>query len=120
MGIFRSIYSEVAKICLSPPQGIPDAQADQVDTFMQQRAREMIRSGLNAGSKPAEQAQQDTGEEERDQFNEQTADGLRQLLSPALADKVGIDPQLMEFLETDFDKTSQSGPILKPSLKVEG
>jgi len=93
---------------------LSNAQADQVDLFMQQRAREMIRSGLNAGSKPADQAQQDTWEEQRDQFNEQTADGLRQLLSPALADKAGIDPQLMEFLETDFDKTSQSGFILKP------
>lgn len=65
--------------------GLSKAQTDQADTLMEQRAREMVRSGLNAGSKPGDQAQQDTWEEERDHFNEQTVAGLRQLISPTLA-----------------------------------
>ena len=88
-----------------------ESQAAQVDAYMQGRAREMIQAGLNEAKKPADPGLLDVWESRRDQFNEQTVSGLRQVISPAVADRAGINDQLMEFLETDFDK-AQARPDL--------
>lgn len=84
--------------------GLSELQTSQVDGYMRARAGEMIQAGLNEAKKPADAAQMDSWEARRDQFNEQTVDGLRQLLTPSVADRAGINDQLMEFIETDFDK----------------
>lgn len=85
--------------------GLSESQAAQVDGYMRARADQMIQSGLNEANKPSDLKQMDAWESRRDQFNEQTVDGLRQVLSPQVADQAGINDQLMEFLETDFDKS---------------
>lgn len=84
--------------------GLNESQASQIDGYMRARAGEKIQAGLNEAKKPTDAAQIDAWETRRDQFNEQTVDGLRQLLTPSVADRAGINDQLMEFLETDFDK----------------
>lgn len=91
---FRSMVRQSA--------GLGDAQAAQVESYMRQRAQEMIAAQLNEANMPA--AGQQAWEDRRDVFNEQTVSGLRQLLTPPVADKAGVTPQLLEFLETDFDK----------------
>jgi hypothetical protein len=91
--------------------GLNESQAAQVDAYMQGRASEMIKAGFNEAKKPADPALLDAWESRRDHFNEQTVSGLRQVISPAVADRAGINDQLMEFLETDFDK-AQARPDL--------
>lgn len=87
--------------------GLSESQASQVDGYMRARANEMIQSGLNEASQPSDPAQMDAWEARRDQFNEQTVAGLRQVLSPQIADRAGINTQLLEFLERDFDKAGK-------------
>ena len=48
-------------------------------------------------------------EARRDAFNTQTATGLQNLLPPGAAQKAGISPELLEFLEMDFDKILAPG-----------
>lgn len=97
---YGKFFSNLAK----QSAGLGQNQTSQVDSYMRGRAADMIRSGLNEANKPADPAQLDAWEARRDQFNEQTVDGLRQVLSPQIADRSGINDQMMEFLETDFDK----------------
>lgn len=85
--------------------GLSETQAKQVDAYMRVRAREMIQSGLNDANKPSDPAQMEAWESGRDQFNARTVAGLRQVISPRVADRAGIDEKLLEFLETDFDKS---------------
>ena len=97
---YGKFFSNLAK----QSAGLGQDQTSQVDSYMRGRAADMIRSGLNEANKPADPAHLDAWEARRDEFNEQTVDGLRQMLSPQIADRAGINDQLMEFLETDFDK----------------
>jgi hypothetical protein len=93
---FRSMVQEAT--------GLTDAQASQVESYMRQRATSMGQLGLNTAKEPTDPTLEKQWEERRDQFNEQTATGLQALLPPGAADKAGINAQLMELLEMDFDK----------------
>jgi len=95
---FRSMVQQAA--------GLSDSQAGEVETYMRQRDREMIQLGLNTARQPTEEKQRDKWEDQRDEFNEDTSAGLRKLLPAGTADQAGITPQLMELLETDFDKAT--------------
>ncbi len=99
---FRNMVQQAA--------GLTDPQASEVETYMSQRATTLNQLGLNSSSKPADPTAQDQWEERRDEFNVQSATGLRALLPPGAADKAGISPQLMELLEMDFDKASGMSP----------
>lgn len=93
---FRSMFQQAA--------GLNDAQAAQVQEFMQQRALQMNQQQLNTANEPADPKLEEEWEERRDKFNEQTATGLKGILPPGAAEKVNFGPELMEFLEMDFDK----------------
>ena len=97
-------YGRFFKNMMQQAAGLNDAEAAQVETFMRQRALEMNQLGLNAAKEPTDPKQEEAWEERRDQFNEQTADGLKKVLPPGAAEKAGISKELMEFLEMDFDK----------------
>lgn len=88
--------------------GLNESQTAQVDAYMRARASEMIQAGLNEANKPVDPVQMDAWESRRDQFNTVTVAGLRQVVSPQIADRAGIDGKLMEFLETDFDKSGMT------------
>lgn len=98
-------YGSFFRNMVQQSAGLGDAQAQQVDAYMRGRAQDMIAAQLNEGSMPADGQQ--AWEDRRDTFNEQTVAGLRQILTPPVADKAGVTPQLLEFLETDFDKAAQ-------------
>lgn len=93
---FSSMFQQAA--------GLNDAQAAQIEDYMRQRAMVMNQLGLNSAKEPTDPKLEEAWEERRDQFNEQTATGLKGILPPGAAEKVGFGPELMEFLEMDFDK----------------
>lgn len=45
-------------------------------------------------------------EEKRDAFKSATAAGLKNILPPNAADKIGFSDQWLEFLEMDFNKVT--------------
>ena len=96
---FRNMIQQAA--ALSTPE------ADAVEAYMRQRAVGLNAQGLNTAKEPTDPAQEEPWEEKRDEFNEETAKGLREVLPPGAADRAGITPQLMEFLERDFDKAAE-------------
>ena len=98
---FRSMFEQAA--------GLSDAQAGQIESYMRERATAMNQAGLNAAREPTDPKLEEEWEERRDKFNEQTAEGLKTILPPGAAEKVGFGPELMEFLEMDFDKLSPPG-----------
>jgi hypothetical protein len=100
---FRSMFQEAA--------GLDEAQAAQVEEYMRQRAAMMNEQGLNAAKEPTDSALEEAWEERRDSFNEQTAQGLKAILPPGVAEKVGFGPGLMEFLEMDFDKINPQSVV---------
>lgn len=100
---YGKFFAQMAK----QSAGLSQSQADNVDLYMRGRANEMIQAGLNEAVKPADPAQMDAWEARRDGFNEQTVEGLRQVLSPQVADRAGINEQMMELLETDFDRAGR-------------
>jgi len=93
---FRSMFQEAA--------GLSDPQAAQVEAYMRERATVMNQLELNAAREPSDPALEEAWEGRRDKFNEQTAEGLKALLPPGAAERIGFGPELMEFLEMDFDK----------------
>lgn len=99
---FSSMFQQAA--------GLTDPQATQVQEFMRQRAVLMNQQELNAAKEPADPKLEEVWEERRDKFNEQTAEGLKGILPPGAAEKVNFGPELMEFLEMDFDKLAPKTP----------
>jgi hypothetical protein len=93
---FRSMFQEAG--------GLNDVQASQIETFMRDRATLMNQQELNAAREPTDAALEEAWEQRRDRFNEQTAEALKALLPPGAAERIGFGPDLMEFLEMDFDK----------------
>jgi len=89
--------------------GLTEPQGDSVDAYMRQRAQLMNQQGLNAGREPQDAQLEAAWEARRDAFNTQTATGLQNLLPPGAAQKAGISPELLEFLEMDFDKILAPG-----------
>jgi hypothetical protein len=106
-------YGRFFKSMLRQAAGLNDGQAAQVEAYMRQRAVEMNQLGLNAAKEPTDQALEEAWEERRDHFNEQTAEGLKAVLPPGVAEKAGISKELMEFLEMDFDKIIPEGATAK-------
>ncbi len=102
---FSSMFQQAA--------GLTEPQAAQVQDFMRQRAVLMNEQELNAAKEPADPKLEEVWEERRDKFNEQTAEGLKSILPPGAAEKVNFGPELMEFLEMDFDKLSPKAPEKK-------
>lgn len=98
---FRSMLQEAA--------GLTEPQAGQVEEYMRQRALMMNQLELNAAKEPSDPKLEEAWEERRDQFNEQTANGLKGILPAGAAEKIGWGPELMEFLEMDFDKLQTAG-----------
>jgi hypothetical protein len=97
-------YGRFFKSMMQQAAGLNEVEAAQVENFMRQRAVEMNQLGLNAAKEPTDPKQEEEWEERRDQFNEQTAEGLKRVLPAGAAEKAGISKELMEFLEMDFDK----------------
>ena len=95
---------------LQQAAGLTDPQAAQVDAYMRERATVMNQLELNAAKEPADPKLEEAWEERRDAFNEQTATGLKAILPPGAAEKAGLGPELMEFLEMDFDKITTTAP----------
>jgi len=102
---FSSMFQQAA--------GLSDAQAAQVETFMRERGTAMNQLRLNAANEPADPKLEEAWEAQRDAFNEQTANGLRTVLPPGAAERVGFGPELLEFLEMDFDKLNMKPPETK-------
>ena len=88
--------------------GLTDAQAAQVETYMRERGTTMNQLRLNAANEPSDPKLEEVWEEKRDAFNAQSADGLKSILPPGAADKIGLGPELMELLEMDFDKVTKT------------
>ena len=103
---FRSMIQEAA--------GLNDGQATQVEEFMRQRGTMMNELGLNSAKEPTDPKLEEAWEERRDQFNEQTAAGLKAILPPGAGEKAGLSAELMEFLEMDFDKITPKGLVQAP------
>jgi hypothetical protein len=95
---FRSMVQEAA--------GLSEPQAAQVEEYMTQRATMMNGLGLNAGKEPTDPKLEEDWEARRDTFNAQTAEGLKAVLPPNVADRAGLSAELLEFLEMDFDKVT--------------
>ena len=103
---FRNMVQQAA--------GLTAPEADAVEGYMRQRAVGLNALGLNTAKEPTDPAQEEPWEEKRDEYNEETAKGLRAVLPPGAADRAGITPQLMEFLERDFDKAGEKLPSNNP------
>ena len=97
-------YARFFRTLVQQAVGASDAEGDAIQAYMRERGVLMKEKGLNAGNEPDNPAQEEPWEERRDAFNEETVEGLRAVLPAGAADKAGITPQLMEFLEMDFDK----------------
>lgn len=96
---FRSMVQEAA--------GLDAAQADSVEAYMRERATLMNQAGLNTAKGPTDAAARDRWETRRDAFNQQSAAGLAAVLPPGAAARAGVNPQMMELLEMDFDKAEE-------------
>ena len=103
---FRNMVQQAA--------GLTGAEADTVEAYMRQRAVGLNEQGLNTSKEPTDPSKEESWEEKRDKYNEETADGLRSVLPPGAADRAGITPQLMEFLERDFNKMEGATPSKNP------
>jgi hypothetical protein len=77
---------------------------------MRERGSTMNQLRLNAANEPTDPKLEEAWEAQRDAFNEQTASGLKSVLPPGAAEKVGFGPELLEFLEMDFDKLNMKPP----------
>jgi len=106
-------YGRFFSSMLQQAAGLTDAQAAQVDAFMRERAAMMNQQELNTAKEPTDPKLEEAWEERRDAFNEQTAKALKAILPPGAAEKVGFGPEMMEFLEMDFDKLTPAVPVTK-------
>jgi hypothetical protein len=102
---FSSMFQQAA--------GLSDAQAAEVEAFMRERGTTMNQLRLNAANEPSDPKLEEAWEAQRDAFNEQTAHGLKAVLPPGAAERVGFGPELLEFLEMDFDKLNMKTPETK-------
>lgn len=107
-------YGRFFSSMLQQAAGLTDPQAGHVEAYMRERATLMNQLELNAAKEPTDAKLEEAWEERRDKFNEQTSDGLKALLPPGAAEKAGLGPELMEFLEMDFDKLNTSFPDKNP------
>ena len=103
-------YANFFRNMVQQAAGLASPQADAVEAYMHQRAVGLNDQGLNTAKEPTDPAKEEPWEEKRDEYNVETANGLRALLPPAAADWAGITPQLLEFLERDFDKAEGVAP----------
>jgi len=106
-------YGRFFKSMLQQAAGLTDPQAAQVEAYMRQRGIEMNQLGLNAAKEPTDPKLEGAWEEQRDQFNERTTEGLKGILPPGAAEKAGLSKELMEFLEMDFDKLVPQSAAVK-------
>ncbi len=106
-------YGRFFSSMLQQAAGLTDPQAAQVQEFMRQRGIVMNQQELNSAEEPTDPKLEEAWEHRRDAFNEQTANGLKGILPPGAAEKAGLGPELMEFLEMDFDKLNLGTPEQK-------
>ncbi len=106
-------YGRFFRSMLQEAGGLTDAQATQVESLMTQRATAMNQLGLNDGNKPSDPTLADQWETKRDEYNEETANGLIAILPSAAVKQSGFSSEVLEFLEQDFDKAG----IKKPQEK---
>ena len=107
-------YANFFRNMVQQAAGPTGPQADSVEAYMRQRAVGLNEQGLNTAKEPTDSAKEEPWEEKRDEYNVETANGLRALLPPDAADSAGVTPQLLEFLELDFDKAEEVAPVKKP------
>ncbi|HBJ85247.1 MAG TPA: hypothetical protein DDZ88_15510 [Verrucomicrobiales bacterium] len=101
-------YGKFFRNMIQQSASLADAQGDSIESYMRQRAQTMNQLGLNTAREPQDAQLEAAWEARRDVFNEETVTGLQNLLPPGAAGKAGISPELMEFLEMDFDKMATS------------
>lgn len=99
-------YGRFFRSVLQKSADLSDGDAGKVEAYMKERATLMGQQGLNAAKEPTDAAQEEAWEEKRDAFNSATAAGLKNILPPDTADKIGFSDQWLEFLEMDFDKVT--------------
>ena len=102
-------YGKFFRNMIQQSAGLTEPQGDSVDAYMRQRAQLMNQQGLNAGREPQDAQLEAAWEARRDAFNTQTATGLQNLLPPGAAQKAGISPELLEFLQMDVDNILAPG-----------
>lgn len=107
-------YANFFRNMVQQAAGLTTPEADAVAAYMHQRAVGLNEQGLNTAKEPTDPAKEEPWEEKRDEYNVETANGLRALLPPPAADAAGITPQLLEFLERDFDKAEGVAPVKVP------
>ena len=101
-------YGRFFSSMLQQAAGLTDEQAGEVNAYMLDRGTMMNQLGLNSAKKPSDGTLEDAWEKKRDEFNEETAEGLKGLMPAGAAQKAGFNAELMEFLEMDFDKLTTS------------
>jgi hypothetical protein len=106
-------YGRFFSSMLQQAAGLTDAQAGQVNAYMRERAATLNQLELNTAKEPTDPKLEEAWEARRDAFNEITANGLKAILPPGAAEKAGFGPELMEFLEMDFDKLTPAAPPTK-------
>lgn len=106
-------YGSFFRNMIQQSAGLSDAQAQPVEDYMRQRAQLMNAQRLNAANEPTDPAQEAAWEQQRDAFNAQTAEGLRNVLPPGAAERAGLSPELLEFLELDFDQIPATTPSVQ-------
>lgn len=97
-------YGRFFSSMIQQAAGLSDAQTVEIENYMRARGLAMNQAGLNAALEPTDPKLEEEWEERRDAFNAQTAQGLKGILPPEAAQKAVIGPELLEFLEMDFDK----------------
>ena len=97
-------YARFFGSLLTEAAGLDAAQTKTVTEFLRRRGEAMIAAGLNAAKEPGDAAQEEVWEEKRDGFNEETVEGVAQLLPPGTAERIGFTDKFMELMEQDFDK----------------
>jgi hypothetical protein len=80
------------------------AHTKAVTDYMHIRGEAMVAAGLNAAKEPTDPAKEEAWEKQRDDFNEETVDGIAKILPPGEAARIGFTDKFVELLEQDFDK----------------
>lgn len=97
-------YARFFGALLTEAGKLDPAQSKAVTDYMRTRGEAMIAAGLNAAKEPTDVAQEEAWEEKRDEFNEETVDGVEKLLPPGEAERIGFTDKFIELMEQDFDK----------------
>ena len=98
-------YSRFFSSLLEKAANLDANQTRSVSDYMRSRSTAMIARKLNTANEPKDPQQEETWEERRDAFNEETAAGAAKLLPPGEAERIGFTSGFLELLERDFDKT---------------